>query len=36
MKAIASGSSSCGMYISFEVDGLGGAVEWDNDRDLAE
>lgn len=36
MNAIASGSSSCGMYFGFEVDGFDGAVEWDDDRRLAE
>ena len=36
MKAIVSGSSSCGMYFCCEVDGLGGAVEWADDRSPAE
>jgi hypothetical protein len=36
IKVIASGSPSCGTYFPFEVDGLGSAVEWDDDRGLAE
>lgn len=35
MKTIASGSSSCGAYFSFDTDGLDSAVEWDDDRGLA-
>lgn len=36
MKAVASGSPSCVIYFPFEVDGLGSAVEWDDERGLAE